>query len=614
MRINETEDSIREKTMAKLTISQLDQYQKQKHHPAVIKVGMSSCGIAAGARAVFERLQKEIQDKGLDVRLAQCGCAGMCYIEPLVEVIIDGLSPVVYGGVDAEIASEIIKNHVINKDPQNAAIAKFAVSGSEKQLRIVLRNCGVIDPENIEDYFDQDGYQALKQILAKGSPDHVINELKESGLRGRGGGGFPTWMKWNFARGVEADEKYIICNGDEGDPGAYMDRSVLEGDPHSVLEGMMIAGFTVGARKGFFYIRAEYPLAIERINKAIEQARERGLLGENILGTNFSFDLEIRLGAGAFVCGEETALIASIEGKRGCPVPRPPYPSVKGLWGKPTVINNVETLANIPVILHKGGHWFSTIGSETSKGTKVFALTGKIQNTGLIEVPMGITVREIVFDIGGGAPGGKKIKAVQTGGPSGGVIPEQFFDTPVDYENLQKLGSIMGSGGMIVMDEDDCMIDIAKFYLGFCVEESCGKCAPCRIGGTQMLGILKDISEGKGELTDIAKLRRIAAAMQKASLCGLGQTASNPVLSTLQYFEKEYQEHIVDKKCLAGKCKELFHYSVIQEKCRRCSLCQRNCPVGAISGNREQGFWVIEEKCIRCGQCFEACKFGAIKR
>ncbi len=600
--------------MAKLTISQLDQYQKRKRNPSIIKVGMSSCGIAAGAKAVFERLTQEIKEKGLDVELMQCGCAGMCYIEPLVEVAMDGMPSVIYGGVDEAVAVEILQQHVINKNPGHEAIKKHAVSISEKQLRIVLRNCGVIDPEKIEDYLDHDGYQALKQVLVNGSPDHVINQLKESGLRGRGGGGFPTWMKWNFARGVDADEKYVICNGDEGDPGAYMDRSVLEGDPHSVLEGMMIAGFTIGAKKGFFYIRAEYPLAIERISKAIEQARAVGLLGENILGTKFSFDLEIRLGAGAFVCGEETALIASIEGKRGCPIPRPPYPSVKGLWGKPTVINNVETLANIPVILHKGGEWFSKIGDETSKGTKVFALTGKICNTGLIEVPMGITVREIVFDIGGGAPGGKKIKAVQTGGPSGGVIPEQFFDTPVDYENLQKLGSIMGSGGMIVMDEDDCMIDIAKFYLGFCVDESCGKCAPCRIGGTQMLGILKDISEGKGALEDIEKLRKIAAAMQKASLCGLGQTASNPVLSTLQYFEKEYHEHIVDKKCQSGKCKELFHYSIIPEKCRRCALCQRNCPVGAIGGNREQGFWIIEEKCIRCGQCFDVCKFGAIKR
>ena len=513
-----------------------------------------------------------------------------------------------------ETAAAILEYHVVNRNPKEELIAGMAMPPLEKQMRVVLRNCGVIDPEDIYDYFARDGYQAIKKVLTKNSADYVIQEMKTSGLRGRVGGGFPTWMKWNFARGIQADQKYVICNGDEGDPGAYMDRSVLEGDPHSVLEGMMIAGFAVGATKGFLYIRAEYPLAIERIQKAIGQARDCGLLGEKILGTGFNFDLEVRLGAGAFVCGEETALIASVEGKRGCPVPRPPYPSVKGLWGKPTVINNVETLANVPVILQKGGEWFSGIGSETSKGTKVFALTGKVVNTGLIEVPMGIALREIVFEIGGGAPNGKRIKAIQTGGPSGGVIPEQFFDTPVDYENLQRLGSIMGSGGMIVMDEDDCMIDIAKFYLGFCVDESCGKCAPCRIGGTQLLGILTDISKGKAHLDDIQKLKKISHAMQKASLCGLGQTASNPVLSTLQYFEEEYIAHIQDKKCPSGKCKDLFRYSIIQEKCRRCTLCQRNCPVDAISGDREQGFWINEEKCIRCGKCFEVCKFGAIKR
>ena len=600
--------------MAKLTISQLDDFKKKKSKTETIRVGLSSCGIAAGAKDVFKRFEKEIAERGLDVKLAQCGCAGMCHAEPLVEVIAEGMDPVVYGNVDEKAAVKILEEHVINRNPDQQDIAGMRMETSEKQLRIVLRNCGVIDPEDINDYLAHDGYQAIKKVLVKDSADEVIEQLKISGLRGRGGGGFPTWMKWNFARGIQADQKYVICNGDEGDPGAYMDRSVLEGDPHSVLEGMMIAGFAVGATKGFLYIRAEYPLAVERIQRAIEQAREYGLLGEKILGTKFDFDLEVRLGAGAFVCGEETALIASIEGKRGCPIPRPPYPSVKGLWGKPTVINNVETLANVPAIFLKGGEWFAGVGSETSKGTKVFALTGKVNNTGLIEVPMGITLREIVFEIGGGAPHGKKIKAIQTGGPSGGVIPEQFFDTPVDYENLQKLGSIMGSGGMIVMDEDDCMIDIAKFYLGFCVEESCGKCAPCRIGGTQLLSILKDISEGKAGLDDIDKLKRISQSMQKASLCGLGQTASNPVMSTLQYFEQEYLTHINDKKCPAGKCKDLFQYSIIQEKCRRCTLCQRNCPVGAIAGDREQGFWIIEEKCIRCGQCFDVCKFGAVKR
>ncbi|HQP12007.1 MAG TPA: NADH-ubiquinone oxidoreductase-F iron-sulfur binding region domain-containing protein, partial [Candidatus Omnitrophota bacterium] len=480
-------------------------------------IGLSSCGIAAGAKDVFSALEKEIAARGLDVALAQTGCVGMCFVEPLVEVSSAGGPPVLYGNVNPSVALEILQHHIVEADPSHEALKKYIMAVSPKQVRIVLRNCGVIDPESIEDYMEHDGYAALKKVLKDYSGDDVVEELKVSGLRGRGGGGFPTWMKWNFAKKIEADQKYIICNGDEGDPGAYMDRSVLEGDPHSVLEGMMIAGYTVGATKGFLYIRAEYPLAIKRVAKAIEQARGKQLLGQNILGTSFSFDLEVRLGAGAFVCGEETALIASVEGKRGCPVPRPPYPSVKGLWGKPTVINNVETLANIPAIIHKGGRWFASIGTEKSKGTKVFALTGKVKNTGLIEVPMGMTIREIVFDIGGGILNDKKIKAMQTGGPSGGVIPVQFLDTPVDYENLQKLGSIMGSGGMIVMDEDDCMIDIAKFYLGFCVDESCGKCAPCRIGGIQMLGILEKISEGKAEDGDIVKLRRLAQAMQKAS-------------------------------------------------------------------------------------------------
>jgi len=493
-------------------------------------------------------------------------------------------------------------------------INDLALDVKDKQVRLVLRNCGVIDPERIEDYIAQDGYQAIRKILTSMSPEAVINEMKQSGLRGRGGGGFPTWMKWDLARKIQADQKYIICNGDEGDPGAYMDRSVLEGDPHSVLEGMMIAGFAVGASQGILYIRAEYPLAVERVEKAITQMRDLGLLGDNIFGSNFSFDLEIRLGAGAFVCGEETALIASVEGKRGYPSPRPPYPSIKGLWGKPTVINNVETLANVAPILWKGGEWFARIGSPTSKGTKVFALTGKVQNSSLIEVPMGITLREIVFDIGGGVLNNRKIKAIQTGGPSGGVIPEQFFDTPVDYENLQKLGSIMGSGGMIVMDETDCMVDIAKFYLGFCVDESCGKCAPCRIGGTQLLNILEKIADGKAKIEDLDKLRRIATAMQKASLCGLGQTASNPVLSTLQYFLDEYKAHVLDRKCPSGKCTSLLTYTINGQACKRCGLCHRNCPVGAITGSKTESYVIDQDKCIRCGRCFEVCKFSAVNK
>ncbi len=442
----------------------------------------------------------------------------------------------------------------------------------------------------------------------------LIEELKVSGIRGRGGAGYPTWMKWNFAREMNSAEKFVICNADEGDPGAYMDRSILEGDPHSVIEGLIIAAFAIGASKGYFYIRAEYPLAVERINKAIKQAYDYGLLGKDILGSSFSLDLEIRLGAGAFVCGEETALISSIEGKRGTPHPRPPYPSVKGLWGKPTVINNVETLANIPIIVSKGGKWFAQIGTATSKGTKVFAVTGKVKNSGLVEIAMGATLRDIVVDICGGTFSGKPIKAVQTGGPSGGVIPKELLDTPVDYENLQKLGSIMGSGGMIVIDEDDCMVDIPKFYLGFCVEESCGKCAPCRIGGFQMLGYLKKISEGNGKPEDISQLRRISQAMQKASLCGLGQTASNPVLSTLKYFEAEYNEHIINKRCPAGKCSKLITFAINAEKCKRCGICVVNCPVKAINGDKESGYSIVDEKCVKCGRCFDVCKFKAINK
>jgi NADH:ubiquinone oxidoreductase subunit F (NADH-binding)/NAD-dependent dihydropyrimidine dehydrogenase PreA subunit len=507
-----------------------------------------------------------------------------------------------------------IKNIVDSSVKDSKKIESLIYKKESKQLRIVLRNCGVIDPENIQDYLDNKGYQALKKALFEMSPELVIEELKKSGLRGRGGAGFPTWMKWKFTREQKSDERYIICNGDEGDPGAYMDRSILEGDPHSVIEGMILAGFAIGAKKGYFYIRAEYPLAIERIKNAIDQAHDAGLLGENILGTKFSFDLDIRLGAGAFVCGEETALIASIEGKRGTPRPRPPYPSVSGLWGKPTAINNVETLANVAYIIYEGATSFAKIGTDKSKGTKVFALTGKVKNSGLVEVPMGTTLKEIVYDIGGGILHDKAIKAIQTGGPSGGVIPKEYLDTPVDYDNLQKLGSIMGSGGMIVMDEDDCMVDIAKFYLGFCVDESCGKCAPCRLGGYQMLDILKKISLGKGLATDMDKLKRIAHAMQKASLCGLGQNAANPVVSTLNYFDNEYKNHILNKKCTAHKCKSLITFSISQAKCKRCRLCVTSCPVNCIGGDRDRGFYIELDKCIKCGKCSEVCKFGAISK
>ncbi len=554
---------------------------------------------------VLDALQKEgISDKWKLVRVVDIGI----YNRGVALKILPA------GFTYTDLTEEDIPGIVRKSIKEGKEIKEKISSVKDKQVKIVLRNCGVIDPENIESYLETGGYQGLKKVLFEYKPEESIEELKISGLRGRGGGGFPLWMKWNFARKTRSDEKYVICNGDEGDPGAYMDRSVLEGDPHSVLEGMLVAGYLVGAQKGYFYIRAEYPLAISRVQKAVDDAQEYGLLGNNILGSDFSFSIEIRLGAGAFVCGEETALIASIEGKRGYPSPRPPYPSVKGLWGRPTVINNVETLANVPVIFTKGGKWFSKIGSPTSKGTKVFALTGKIKNSGLVEVPMGITLREIIYDIGGGMLNSYDIKAVQTGGPSGGVISKEHLDTPVDYENLQKLGSIMGSGGMIVIDESDCMVDLAKFYMNFCVDESCGKCAPCRIGTTQMLEYLDSISKGKASQEDIAKLKKIATAVKKASLCGLGQTAPNPVLSTLRYFEEEYLEHIRDKKCRAGKCKELLEYTIIQEKCRRCSLCFRNCPVSAISGNNKEGFVIDNEKCIKCGNCFEVCKFEAISR
>jgi len=496
----------------------------------------------------------------------------------------------------------------------NEVIQDLIFKPKAKQQRIVLRNCGKINPESIIEYIGSGGYLGLKKVLGELGQQKLIEEIKISGIRGRGGAGYPTWMKWNFAREVESAEKFVICNADEGDPGAYMDRSILEGDPHSVIEGLIIAAFAIGASKGYFYIRAEYPLAVERIYKALQQAYDYGLLGKNILGSAFSLDLDIRLGAGAFVCGEETALISSIEGKRGTPHPRPPYPSVKGLWGKPTVINNVETLANIPIIITKGGKWFSGIGTATSKGTKVFAVTGKVKNSGLVEIAMGATLRDIVVDICGGTLSGKPIKAVQTGGPSGGVIPKELLDTPVDYENLQKLGSIMGSGGMIVIDEDDCMVDIPKFYLGFCVEESCGKCAPCRIGGFQMLGYLKKISEGKGRPEDLGQLRRISQAMQKASLCGLGQTASNPVLSTLKYFEAEYNEHIINKRCPAGKCNRLITFNIIEEKCKRCGICAINCPVKVITGDKEVGYSILQDNCIKCGRCFDVCKFKAITK
>ncbi|MDD4101491.1 MAG: NADH-quinone oxidoreductase subunit NuoF [Kiritimatiellae bacterium] len=588
----------------------------------ILVCGGTACESNQGI-ALFAALKKAVEENGLvnDVQVVRTGCLGFCEKGPIVKILPQDTFYVEVKPEDAEV---IVKEHLVkgrvvsrllydkNQSKRNVGIE--GIDFYQKQFRIVLRNCGVIDPDKIDEYIARDGYKALEKALFEMKPRDVIDEISKSGLRGRGGAGFPTGKKWEFAAVQPAGQKYMVCNADEGDPGAYMDRSTLEGDPHSILEAMTIAGYAIGADTGFIYIRAEYPLAIQRLETAIKQAREYGLLGKNILGSDFSFDIEIRLGAGAFVCGEETALLASIEGNRGMPSPRPPFPAVKGLWGRPTVINNVETLANIPVILLKGNLWFSKIGTASSKGTKVFALTGKINNSGLIEVPMGTTLREIIFDIGGGIRDGKAFKAAQTGGPSGGMIPPQFLDTPIDYENLSKIGSIMGSGGLIVMDEDDCIPDVTKFYLDFTVDESCGKCAPCRIGGRKLLNYLARICNGEGALEDIDQMLAISEAMSRASLCGLGQTASNPVQSSLRYFMDEYKEHIVDKKCRAGKCKNLLSYNINTEKCVGCTACARVCPVNAIAGERKQPHVIDAAKCIKCGQCFEVCKFNAVNR
>lgn len=588
-----------------------------------IIIGVGTCGVAAGARETERAFidELEIHDILNTTILSETGCMGLCHVEPTIEVIVPGMPAVIYGNVDEKTAREIVKSHILEKTVVSDNVfdkpAADIVNGDElvsdfNQYRIVLRNCGIIDPEKIVEYIARDGYMALARAVFEMSGDDIINELKVSGLRGRGGAGFPTWMKWNFTKQVDQDLKYIVCNADEGDPGAYMDRSTLEGDPHSILEAMAIAGYCINSNKGYIYIRAEYPLAIERLKIAMNQARELGLLGDNILGSNFNFDIEIRLGAGAFVCGEETALLESIEGSRGMPNSRPPFPAVKGVWGEPTIINNVETLANIPVIIQKGGKWFSSIGTEDTSGTKVFALTGKIQNSGLVEVPMGTSLRKIIYDIGGGIPHGKEFKAVQTGGPSGGVITKEYLDTPIDYKSLKELGSIMGSGGMIILDEDDCMVDISKFYLGFTIDESCGKCPPCRVGGRALHNILEKITRGEGVIEDLDKLRNIGSAMQKASLCGLGQTSPNPILSTLRYFEEEYISHISDKKCTAKKCKPLITFEVIQDACIGCTLCARKCPANTISGSPKEVHFINQSLCIKCGECFEVCKFDAI--
>ena len=586
----------------------------------VLVCGGTAC-CSSGGTAVVEAFKKELEAAGLKdkVQVVVTGCLGFCEQGPIVKILPQGTF---YVQVKAEDVKEIVAEHLIKGrvvqrlcyDPAQAKklVAEANIPFYQKQYRIVLRNCGIIDPEKIEDYIARDGYKAIEKVLFEMTPEQVVEEILKSGLRGRGGAGFPTGMKWKFAQQQPKGQKYMVCNADEGDPGAYMDRSTLEGDPHSILEAMTIAGYAIGASKGFIYIRAEYPLAIERLQIAIKQAHELGLLGDDILGSGFSFDIELRFGAGAFVCGEETALLQSIEGNRGMPKPRPPFPAVKGLWGRPTVINNVETLANIPVIINKGADWFNKIGTATTKGTKVFALTGKVNNSGLIEVPMGTTLREIIFDIGGGIRGGHQFKAAQTGGPSGGIIPPQFLDTPIDYESLAKIGSIMGSGGLIVMDETDCVVDVARFYLDFTVDESCGKCAPCRIGGRKLLNYLNKITDGRGTEQDIKDMQAICDAMNKASLCGLGQTASNPVRSTLRYFMDEYMEHIKDKKCRAGKCSKLIQYKIDPAKCKGCTLCARKCPANAITGSVKQPHVIDQSKCIKCGQCEQNCKFGAI--
>lgn len=587
----------------------------------ILVCGGTGCR-ASASKNIICRLEDCLKERALEdeVQVIATGCFGFCEKGPIVKIMPDNTF---YVQVKPEDAEEIVNEHIIKgrkverllyKEPSK----KVTVSDSKhmefykKQLRIALRNCGFIDPENIEESIGRDGYSALAKCLTEMTPEAVIDEIKRSGLRGRGGGGFPTGLKWEFARKYQADQKYVVCNADEGDPGAFMDRSIMEGDPHSVIEAMAICGYSIGASKGLVYIRAEYPLAIERLRIAIEQAEKYGLLGENILGTDFSFHIEIRYGAGAFVCGEETALIHSMEGHRGEPTTKPPFPAESGYLNKPTNVNNVETLANIPVILNKGADWFASIGTERSKGTKVFALAGKINNVGLIEVPMGTTLREVIYEIGGGIKNGKKFKAVQTGGPSGGCLTEKHLDTPIDFDNLLAAGSMMGSGGMIVMDEDDCMVAVAKFYLEFIVEESCGKCSPCRIGNKRLLEILTRITEGKGTMEDLDNLRNLSQVIKDTALCGLGQTSPNPVLSTLEHFYDEYVAHIRDHKCPAGKCKALLSFRIDPQLCVGCTLCSRNCPVDAIIGERKEAHFIDTTKCIKCGTCKDKCKFNAI--
>ncbi len=578
-----------------------------------VLVGLATCGVAAGAEAIRTELLAAGEKFGLsDFAFDRTGCIGLCAYEPMMEVHRQGEAPYFYVNLTPERVREIVEEDFSG----GRKLDQYILGGEplKSQLRIALRNCGVIDPDSLEDYIAQDGYLALGTVLSTMKRPDIVDVIKRSGLRGRGGGGFPTGLKWEFTAKAPGDHKYVICNADEGDPGAFMDRSILEGDPHAVIEAMAIAAYAVGASEGYIYVRAEYPLAVDRLNRAIAQAEEMGLLGEGIMGSEFSFHLHLKLGSGAFVCGEETALIASIEGQRGMPRPRPPFPASKGLWGKPTLINNVETFANVPTIIRNGADWFAAIGTDKSKGTKVFALGGNINKTGLVEVPMGTRLREVVYDIGGGLPGGKAFKAAQTGGPSGGCIPAAHIDTPIDYDSLLAIGSMMGSGGLIVIDEHACMVDVARFFLEFTVDESCGKCPPCRVGTRRMLQVLERITAGQGTEEDIVKLKDLAEGMKLGSLCGLGQSAPNPVMSTLRYFEDEYYAHVREKRCPAGVCTAITKYWIDPEKCRGCTLCVKVCPVSAITGKVKEIHEIERDACISCGACQEKCPFDAISR